>query len=155
MLKGATFGALMGVLWAGWVMAAQLTLDHPREIHLDPLGGFAVTLLLTTFLVATFAGPGAFLLALALFNGMREEIRKGTPRRTLILKAMLVGLPMGLLNLVLVFTAISFLDGQPYWGFTLLTTYLPGALAGGAGLGLGVTLGVPADRKIDEVIEWL
>ena len=131
MVMGAIFGAIIGVVCAGGLMGL---LFSPLAIP---------GMILATGIIA---GPGAFIIGLPLMRGLKKEYDSGTPRRTVIRNGTLVGLPLGLLNMAFVLIIIGALSGGRMDG-SILILLIPGALAGGAGLGLGTAFAATAEEK--------
>jgi hypothetical protein len=138
-------GAALGILAASLAMPAVGFFKRPGEWGLGPefyLAAMPLVLLFTAIL----AGPGAFLLSWVHAVRMESWAPKARSFGHLRRVGVLLGLPLGVANLALVFGALGFLGVRNHISILILAPWLIPALAGGAGLGWGVTIGLTPGR---------
>src|SRR6185503_1648270 len=117
---------------------------HPgRTTELAPMLG---TMLVVLPFLAILAGPGAFLLSCLHAFQMERWAPRARSVGHLRQVGILLGLPLGLANLALVFGLTAFFTGEKAFLSATLAPWLIPALAGGAGLGWGVTFGLTPGR---------
>ena len=97
------------------------------------------------FIQLVFAGPGALLLSWIHASMMARWARRTRTRREIRIAGIVLGILLGVANLMLTFEAVGLLWGAPMHErlfTTQMTPYLIPAAAGGVGAGWGVTLGL-------------
>ena len=137
-------------IWAGTglgILAA--TLATPAMVSFQTsqysLEGLAATLLYALLILTIFAGPGALVLSMIHAAQMERWARKARTVREIRQVGVLLGMPLGVVNLVLVLTAVALIFKQDPQKLLLtpgFLLYMIPAVAGGAGLGWGVCLGL-------------
>lgn len=137
-LPAALAGAALGVASAATGVLALDLLDG-RPVF---TGGKALGLLLV---MTAFGGPGAFLIGIP-FSAWLHETGSRKTRQTVLGLSLIVGPPLGVLNLVLLLAFLGFLTGRMSMPLVLLQEpqarmFLLPALLGGAGLGAGCAWG--------------
>ena len=133
-LKGAFFGALIGVFFASNGLCAVLNISDEYPRVSDQISEW----FFITMFMGLLAGPGALVLGAILTALLRPFSPRMRTRRRFLLMGMAVGIPLGLINLLTVFLVI----GQSNMEWILIVP----ALAGGSGLGLGCALAIPFKR---------
>ncbi len=143
--RRAGTGALLGILAASLATPAVGLFGRSATWGFGPVFYLAAMPLVLIFMAA-LAGPGAFLLAwihaVNLESWAPRARSVGGIRRT----GVLLGLPLGVANLVLVLIVLSHLSHQTVESLPELAPWLLPAIAGGAGLGWGVTIGLTPGR---------
>ena len=139
-LKGAFFGALIGVLFAGNTFSTSIMIEEGSGFRDMNIGIWLFILILMGF----YAGPGAFFLGAVLTPLLQPIAQKFNHRRLFLAVGMGVGLPLGIVNLVIVLLVI---DEKSMWEMWSLYA---AAIAGGAGLGLGCALAIPFKKREPE-----
>lgn len=137
-------GTTLGVLAASLATPALGFFTPPGQWDFGPLL-YVVAMPVVMAYTAAFAGPGALLLAWIHAVLMEAWAPKARSVRHLRYVGMLLGLPLGVANLLLAYRIILLcgLHPDPLW--TMVPWVIP-ALAGGAGLGWGVTVGLTPGR---------
>jgi hypothetical protein len=138
-------GAALGVLAASLAFPALGFFRRPGEWGIGPLFYLGAMPLVILFM-AVLAGPGAFLLSWIHAVKMEDWAPKARSVGHLRNVGVLLGLPLGVANLLLVFIVLRFLGARNHESILALAPWLIPALAGGAGLGWGVTLGLTPGR---------
>ena len=152
-----TIGRAWRGTWCG-IMAAAVTFPFVVAFQHGPRNLFEAFLVLCVFayalpVLAILAGPGAFLLswihALQMESWCPHAVSVAQIRRV----SVLLGLPLGVANLVLVFAVGLLLHGKSLnWTASMLPLLVP-ALAGGLGLGWGVTAGlIPGNARRTQIV---
>ena len=134
-LKGSFFGALIGVIFAGNGLCVLLSADAMWTVS-----NLIKVWFLIMLYMGQFAGPGALVLGAVLTGLLRSFAPRMQSRRRFLVMGMLVGLPLGVFNLLAIFLVMGtevYFEERGAW-----VLVFP-ALAGGAGLGLGCALAVP------------
>ncbi|MBI3858056.1 MAG: hypothetical protein HY293_20440 [Planctomycetes bacterium] len=147
-------GAALGVLFASAAFPLGMALLGGRVAE---SALFIAILILPV--MAVCAGPGAWVLAY-IHSALLEHFARGAAsRKSILRRAILLGLPLGVGNLIVTLFGLALISGE----VVHLTgraedifPYLISALAGGAGLGWGCTLElrpgrVPAPRPVRKV----
>ena len=143
-MRRVWMGTVLGILAAWLAFPAMLSFYWRPGDKLDlvPMLGFVVGIL--PFLTI-LAGPGAFLLSLLHACQMESWAPRARTVRQIRKVGVLLGLPLGVANLILPFVLFTmFKNGDLSVTAEMLQWLLP-ALAGGAGLGWGVTIGLKPD----------
>jgi hypothetical protein len=138
-------GTLWGVLaaWLGFPAMASFY-GHPgMSLELGPM---LATMVLVLPFLAILATPGAFLLSCLHAYQMERWAPRARSVGHLRQVGILLGLPLGVANLALVFALTAFFAGQKPLLSANVAPWLIPALAGGAGLGWGVTIGLTPGR---------
>jgi hypothetical protein len=131
----------MGVLAAWLGFPAMASFYYRPGQNWDLLGGLVLFGFILPF-VAIFAGPGAFLLACLHARQMGNWAPRARSVGHIRRVGILLGMPLGVANLALVFGVFSFLNNGTILLRPELGPWLIPAVAGGAGLGWGVTFGL-------------
>lgn len=133
-------GTVIGLLWAFLALPAALPFSHYCEGLDFVVMGIGLALLMSPFLVVLF-GPGAYLLSLIHAFWMERWAEHARTRSGIRIVGVLLGMPLGLINLMATFFIMAHFNGS-LGNLTvtrdLLVVVIP-ALAGGAGLGWGIT----------------
>jgi hypothetical protein len=142
-------GTMTGVLWAYLTVPAALTFVPDMNV-LSLFLIFSLLVLISPLLVA-LVGPGAFLLSWIHTVQMECWARQVRTHRQIRTIGVLLGMPLGVANLLLCLWSLSWLRTAPVESFTLtrelLILMIP-AIAGGAGLGWGVTTDLVPHRRV-------
>ena len=138
-LDRTVLGAGLGVLTAS--LAFPATGFFGRGEGFDLIASIAIIALVLPFM-AVLAGPGAILLAWIHAVQMERWARRARTIREIRTLSVLLGLPLGVANLVLVFGVYFSLQHQHLVFTSHMAPWLLPAVAGGAGLGWGVTRGL-------------
>ena len=138
-------GAGLGVLCA--------FLGFPAMYSFQPwskgYGALFVVLAWMLPILTVFAGPGALLLSWIHTLQMERWACRALTRNEIRKLGVLLGIPLGIANLILTFAVVAVLSGAQLREFAVSPQMLPWlipAVAGGAGLGWGVTLGLTPGR---------
>jgi hypothetical protein len=103
---------------------------------------------LFVFMTCIYASPGALALSLPLLFYLRWQRRRGRTRANLLALALVVGAPLGVVNL---FASLALFKltttGITMKGDTLSPGLLLAATVGGLGLGLGCFWGLPRPKE--------
>ena len=147
-LMRAFQGTAVGLLWALLSVPAALPFSRFCKGPEYVIFGFSLAVMMSPLLALLF-GPGAYLLSLIHASLMELWARCARTTRAIRIAGVLLGLPLGLANLILVFGILA-AGGSSMGDLTLTREHLiliiP-ALAGGAGLGWGVTSDLLPHRR--------
>ena len=143
-LKGAFFGALIGVLFAGNTLCALLILDDTRGIYYRTFKNWLFVL----SMVAVFASPGALFLGALLTRQLSRAAGRFESRWGFLVLGMGAGLVLGTMDLLAIHLVMGG-DTDMVGRFNDLDVFIA-ALAGGAGLGLGCALAIPFKKREPE-----
>lgn len=135
-LRGTTLGIL-----AAWLAFPAMATFYNSGWQLKSVTALVLMPFILLFL-ALFSGPGAFLLSCIHARQMENWAPRARTVRQIRKVGVLLGLPLGVANLVLVFGIFALLDGQTLTVTAERLPWLIPAIAGGAGLGWGVTSGL-------------
>ena len=145
---GRTFaGAVLGVLCAS--AAFSLTVFVHPDSRLANTSILWVALF-TLPVMAILAGPGAVFLAWLHAELLGRFARHAGSASKIQRVGILLGLPLGMANLVFVFAVLGLLRGTEESSMRATSDWIPfvfSALAGGAGLGWGATLELKPGRR--------
>lgn len=133
-LTGAGLGVLAASIWMLPVLAERMPLSE----------AFGKLLGLLLFM-GLLTGPGALLLSWIHAAQMGKFARRAGSKAAILTLGTVLGMPLGVANLVLLFFVIGALFRFGLDTLFLTTIFfklLVPALAGGAGLGLGASLGL-------------
>jgi hypothetical protein len=141
-------GTGLGILAATLATPAMFTFFGKPEFLLHP-SRLLTTLFFALLILTIFAGPGALVLSWIHAEQMERWARRARTVRDIRQLGVLLGMPLGVANLVLVVTAVALIFGK-FSPEVMLTpaalVYLIPAVAGGAGLGWGVCIGLRPGR---------
>ncbi len=141
-------GTAVGLLWALLAVPAALPFSQYCKGPEYVIAGFSLVVMMSPILALLF-GPGAYLLSLIHASLMERWARRARTTRKIRIVGVLLGMPLGIANLILTFgTLASFGSSMGKLTITpeLLIVIIP-ALAGGAGMGWGVTTELLPDRR--------
>jgi hypothetical protein len=133
-------GTVVGLLWA--FLATPLALPfspYCREVE-RVIQGFALVLAMSPILALLF-GPGAYLLSLIHAACMEGWASRSRATRQIRIVGLLLGMPLGVANLLLTLIILAHFKGsldELTLTWEVLVLIIP-SLAGGAGIGWGVT----------------
>lgn len=144
-LRRACLGTELGIMAAWLAFPAMATFYWRPGMTVDPGGGVILWLITLPFLVI-LAAPGAIILASIHAVQMEAWAPRARSIGDLRILSILLGLPLGVVNLALIFGALSLLANRSVVPWLELAPWLLPALAGGAGLGWGVTIGLTPGR---------
>lgn len=142
-------GTVVGLFWAILATPAALPFSHYFRGPDTLVMGVCLVLVLSPFLVAVF-GPGAYFLSLIHAFWMERWAERARTRRQIRITAVLLGMPLGAVNLILTIVILGhFRASLDKFTVTweLLVLVIP-ALAGGAGMGWGVTTDLLPRRRV-------
>ena len=142
----ACSGTGLGILAATLAFPILGLFDSGKGWKLEPIFWFAI-LPLVLPVMAILAGPGAFLLSCVHAVKMESWAPKARSVAHLRKVGILLALPLGVANLILALGLLRLWNGRDDFQLLELAPWLIPALAGGAGLGWGVTRGLRPDRE--------
>jgi len=139
-------GAATGVLAAWLAFPAMFSFFDPSQ-KIEPAIALVMMPFILFFLVIS-AGPGALVLAWIHATQLARWAPRAGTRRQIRQVGILLGIPLGIVNLAIVFSVPVFLGGHDPQGMLdqRLVPWLIPAIAGGAGLGWGATIGLEPGR---------
>ena len=149
LIKGAVFGALIGVISTANAWMALLTL-FGQDRGYSAFYWLSLWWMGLLHMLIKF-GPGALLLSALLTRLLHPMAPRFKTKWKFVARGMLLGLPLGVLNLLAAMSVIAAFSSGPPVGWIWLVLILPG-LAGGAGIGLGCALAIPFTRRISEYL---
>lgn len=141
----AVSGASLGIVAASLAFPVLGLFRRPGEWDIGP-GFYFMAMPLVLLFMAILAGPGALLFAW--IHAVQLEAWAPKARSVGHLKrvGVVLGLPLGVANLILVLGILALCGRRTDYPLWTLGPWLIPALAGGAGLGWGVTAGLTPGR---------
>lgn len=143
--RRACLGTELGVL-AAWLAFPAMASFYPWPGRSAEWGLMLVLWLYTLPFLAILAAPGAFILACIHAAKMEAWAPRAGSVAHIRRVGVLLGLPLGVANLALVYAALSALSPRGIPLAPEMAPWLIPAVAGGAGLGWGVTIGLTPGR---------
>lgn len=148
-----------GRIWAGAAMgivAATLAWPAMFSVAYGSNTGMTFAYMLSKlpeffFGLLVFAGPGALVLSCLHACLMERWAPRARTTRQIRTVGILVGMLLGIANLMLVLEAVSLIwgGGKQHFYSPQMAPWLIPAVAGGAGAGWGATLGLKPGRPIE------
>lgn len=134
--RGTEWGLL-----AAWMALPAMSTFYPRFGWSHSPGAMLVFMGMAFVVMGFLAGPGAFLLSCVHARQMENWAPRARSVGHIRRIGILLGMPLGVANLALVFL-IPALAGEGFKVTVEMAPWLIPAIAGGAGLGWGVTTGL-------------
>ena len=144
-MRRVWMGTMLGLFAAWLAFPAMLSFYWRPGDKLDLMGMFAFVAGILPFLTI-LAGPGAFLLSWLHAIQMENWAPRARNVRHLRKVGVLLGLPLGVANLILPLVLLTMFRGGSLNVTAEMLPWVIPALAGGAGLGWGVTIGLTPGR---------